>query len=1112
MYKTTLTNKIKTDGAIRTLPRVKARFNLNQFAEYVTCADANRIDLGRPPKRDYGRIVFAETSNVIKPFRYAHGVTYPIIRPSTSDTAKVQPLGIVEMQDNKHDEVMQFIPSADNTYRYFISSRFSTKNTDSYGIGYAPLTGNLADIKITYCYPDISQNDPFFVLQERNLAQAPEGLYDAPVDGTGIATKPMFLHGNAVHLKFNTTYTKPAWFKVHLGWRPYDSDTSVITETTIYDSAIHGVPQISTGQVYSAVNITDDGGYCKLFITQEGTNLAFDPPNFKPGDNVVLSNVDSQVNGIYKILKTEYGGVSRSITISAPFVENKTLDPKTNQVYSAAPGELTFYMPSGWGGTGAWSEQENLWTEGSSNLVGINYVRLEVLSIDKKDGSVEVIEIMPALYADLTDNVMSANVEMEGSTTDPVMPVGNITSNNASVTFDNSTKLFDQSNYRRKTTSGWVGSPIAMMLLNNVEFWIDAEMSTLSTGAREVVPMGVFISESWNVGKETASVDLSDYAKIFMERKAPDLLLRSSSWIAKKDFTGEQNMSDYKSTFKNKGGYSVTAIVQLIMAGAGWTQVMPWPDNGTEVTEPRLRYFWCRQEQTVWDALQKLAESTQTSIFFDRFGYLRILPRDKYSDINRGIKWRFSNTKQGTDLPDIVDITRTSGEPLSRVEVTYNTFSSVNEGGKANTVFWTPPDNMQLRLAELVSKIEKGATTIKIKPRAGVPWEPSGSLVFGNIAVDYDASAYFRTFGLPRGAKGSSGWTKWWVKDHDAIQELKELNDGYDVVPANILYVKNGLSGSEKTTTIAYDLNHPEDVDEFGGWKIRYVIDGANNQGGSIPGSQWRTFNRHKESWTLNCRRSEFPRGIKIPANSPIQQNDQYLIAYKDFADDDIVDIERVISKFQFVESDAGAAAGITLFNKTGSSIDRFYAVKVKLGDKFPGKKRNEPIVRMHRIKDDGSPENLKCDFAKEAGSSIEDFEWCILELEVLKAKEGDDGNYNYEFNVYLNGFLIGTFQDKSTGSLEPNTKAGFFVTNGIVEWDAFVAIEEGGDAPINPAKNKKQRKRLRSQMKKTQRKKKKAPRANRKSTAAHNRGSKVNKPKGQNKTRKNNAKRGGRR
>lgn len=1110
MYRSPLSSKIKTDGAVRTIPRVRARFNLNQFAEYVTCSDANRIDIGRPPKRDYGRIVYAETSNVIKPFRYAHGVTYPVIRPSTSDDKKVQPLNIVEMQDARHDEVMQFIPSSDNAYRYYISSRFSSNQSDDYGIGYKPLTGNISDIKISYGYPNLKQNDPFYVLQERSLAQAPEGLYDAPVSGTGIPTLPMFLPGNAVHFKFNTTYTKPAWFKVHLGWRAYDSDTTVVTESTIYDSAIHGVPAISTGEVYSAVSISDDGGYCKVSLTQEGTNLALTAPSFKPGDSVVLSNVNSQVNGIYKILKVNYGGLNRSITISAPFEQAMSLSPLYNQVYSAAPGELTFYMPNGWSGTGPWSEQENLWKEGSSNLVGINYVRLEVLSVDKKDGPVEVIEIMPALYADLTSCVISAETNMESSTTNAEVPVGSGTSNTASITFDNSTKMFNQSNYRRKSGSGWVGSPIAMMLLNNIEFWIDAEMTTVSTGSRDVVPMGIFISESWNVNVDTASVDLSDYGKVFMERMAPDLLLRASSWIAKKDFSDEQNMSDYKNSFKNRGGYTVTAIVQLIMAGAGWTQVMPWPDTGSEISEPKLRYFWCRQEQTVWDALQKLAESTQTSIFFDRFGYLRVLPRDKYSDIDRGIKWRFNNTKQGTELPDIISIARTKGEPLSRVEVTYNTFSSVNQGGKANAVFWTPPENMQLRLAELVSKIEKGATTIKIKPRGGTPWEPSGSLVFGNIAVNYDASAYFRTFGMARGAKGSSGWSKWWVKDHDALQELKELNDGYDPVPANLLYVRNGLAGSEQPTTIAYDLNHPEDVDEFGGWKVRYIIDGANNQGGNINGSQWRTFNRHKECWTMNCRRSEFPRGIKIPTGSPIQENDQYLIAFKDFSEDSIEDVERVIAKFQFTESQAGAAAGITLFNKTGHTKDRFYAVKVKLGDKFDGKKRNEPVVRMHRITDDGSAENLKCDFAKEAGTSIEDFEWCILELEVLKAKEGEDGNYNYEFNVYLNGFLIGTFQDKSKQSLEPNTRAGFFVTNGVVEWDAFVAIEEGGNAPVSPGKNKKQRKRLRGQMKNTQRKKKKAPRTNRKTTTAHNRGSKVNKPKGQNRTRKNNLKKGG--
>lgn len=1101
MYKSALHTKVKTDSALRVLPIVKARFNLNRFAEYVSCSDANRVDLGRPPKRDYGRIVFAETSNVVKPFRYAHGVTYPVIRPSTSDTDKVQPLPIVDMMDAGHDEVMQFVPSSENSYRYFISSSMSGKDTDSYGLGYASsTTPSIANIKVEYGYPDLKKNDPYFVLQERGLAAAPEGLYDSPPAGNiGIPIKPMFLHGNAVHIKFNTTYTKPAWFKLHLGWRPYDSSIQSVTESTIYDSAIHGAPIIADGRVFSAGSISNDGGFSKLNIYAEGSLQSAGRITFKPGDYVVLSRVSNNVNGIHKIKSVNYA--AKTITIDAPFVSNESFgSAPTNQVYSAFPGEFTVYMPDGWSGSGPWSEQENLWTEDSATLVGINYVRLEILSLDKKSGCAEVIEVMPALYADLTSTVISANIEMEGGSTDPSVPVGTITANSGLIEFDNSSNLFDQSNYRRETTSGWVGSPIAMMLLNNIEFWIDSEITSVVDGERDVIRTGTFISDTWSVSDDSAKVDLADYAKVFMERQAPDLLLRSAEWI--KDRNSPESMSDYKSTFHNKSGYSMTAIVQLLMAGAGWTQVMGWADNGTNTVEPKLRYFWSRQEQSVWEALQELAESTQTTIFFDRFGFLKVLPRNAYNDIDRGASWRFSATKQGSELPDIFNISRTKGVPLSRVEVTYNTYSSINESGKANTVFWTPPENMQLRLAELISGVQKGSSYIKIKPSNNTPWEPSGSLVFSNVAVDYEASAFYRTFGLARGSKRSSGWTKWWVKDHDALQELKELNDGFDVVPANILYVRNGLSGTEQPSSIAYDISHPEDVSDADGWKIRYIIDGANNQGGNIDGSQWRTFNRNASCWILNCRRSEFPRGIKIPANAPIQENDQYLVAFKDFEDDGIEDIERVITKFQFVESDAGAAAGITVFNKTGNTKDRFYAVKVKLGDKFPGKKRNEPIVRMHRITDDGTAENLKCDFAKEAGSSIEDREWCILELEVLKAKEGEDGNYNYEFNVYLNGFLIGTFQDKTKNSLNPNTKAGFFVTNGVVEWDAFVAVEEGGDAPIKPGKNKKQRKRLRNQMKKTQRKKKKPNRNNKKTDNPHSRGNRANKPKGRNKTR----------
>jgi hypothetical protein len=1036
----------------------------------------------------------------------------------------MQPSPIVDMADNKKDRVMQFMPSSENAYRYYISSLYSGTTKDSNSMGYKHDTENaIADVKVSYVYPDLAVGDPFTVLQEKTLAPSTEGLYDpAPGDPSGIPTKKMFLNGNAVHIKFSTVQSSPRWFKVHVGWRAYDSTIDTVTESTIYDSATSGIPIIANGVVTEVSAIANDNGYCKLTLTNESIVKAHDSEktvrenmNYKPGEYVVINRVHPQVNGTYKIIGISQ--VNNTITVSAPYVESATYSKSVGQVYSAYPGEFTLFMPSGWNGTGQWTEQEEYWTENSSNLIGIHYVRVEIISNSKKQAASEIIEIMPALYADLSDCVKDVQLSIEAGSSDPMLPIGTITANSGTITFDNSSRLFDTSNYRRKTSHGWAGSPIALMLLNNVEIWVDSEITSVTNGARDVVRMGTFISDTWTGDDDSATVQLADFAKVLQERDAPDLLLSSSSWI--KDRSAKLNASDYKSTFENVGGYTVTAVVSTLMAAAGWSHVMRYPDSGLEVDEPKLKYFWSRKEKNIWEVLQEVASSTQTAMFFDRFGYLNVMPRNVYADQNRGSesvnRWRFAGIKQGTKLADIISISKEKGIPLSKVNVSYHNFASVNQGSAGNAVFWTPPENMQLRLAELKGGVQKGATRLKLKTRANdAPWPPSGSLVFGNMSVDYQASAFFRTFGVPRGAKGNSIWQKWWCADEDAITQLKELNDGYAPVPANILYVKNGLSGEEKTSSVSYPINDVEDTAEAGGWRIRYVIDGANNKGGEIEGSQWRTFNRNTGSWMLNCRRSEFPRSIKISPISPIQPNDQYLIAMRDFSDDDIYNIDRVISKFQFVESDAGAAAGITLYNKLGTTRDRFYAVKVKLQDKFPNKKRNEPIVLMQRIDDDGTPYNLECKFKKEAGTSIEDREWCILELEVIKAKEGKDDNYNFEFNVYLNGWLIGTFEDKTKKSIAPNTKAGFFVTNGIVEWDGFVAAEDGEESSVKPADKKKARKKLKSGMKNTQRKRRKDDRSGTKTGQSHNRGTKASVPKGKNKTRSASAKnrRGGRR
>lgn len=1104
MYRSAAQTLIKTENTNRNTPIVKGRFNLNRYAEYAIASDFARADSNRPPKRDFGRITFAETSNVMLPFRHAHGVCYPIIMPSTSDPDRVQPLPVVDMTDSNHDRIKPFIPSSENAYRYYISSTCSESNVDMHNLGYTSATGIVSNIKLSYVYPsDLSADDPYFQLETNRLVQEPKGLYDdvLPVT-TGIATKEMFLNGNGINFKFNTIYSTPRHFRVKVGWRPYDSTTGGSTETVVYDSAIDGVPEISDGTVYQPLSISNSNGYCKVYLHSH-SDLTI-----KANEHVVLANISNQINGIYKVITVSHS--DKSIVIDAPFAFNETV--ATGQVYSAYPGEVSLFMPDSWNGSDHWTEQENHWRDGKNNIIGISYVILDVYSVSKKKSNCEIIEIMPALYVDFTQDVQSANIKMECSSSDPSQPIGALTANTGSITFNNATMLFDPSNYRRYTSAGWIGSPIASMLNGYVEFWVDNEFTSVNSGKTHTTRAGTFVSDTWSSDSDSATVNLADFAKIMQERDAPDMLFRSSSWMNDRNspaanLTGLSAERIYKNTFTAKGGFPVSSIVMTLMAAAGWTQVLPWPENGSTSEEPNLRYFWSKSEQSVWEVLQELASSTQTAIFFDRFGYLRILPREMFIDQTRGTdginSWRFSATQQGDQIPDIVSITRDKGVPVTKVRVEYNNYSSINEGYAANTVFWTPPENMQLRLAELVTKVEKGTKKIKIKPRANsAPFPPSGSIVFSNMAVDYEASSFYRTFGLPRGSKKNSVWEKWWAGDDDAVTLLKELNDGYDVVPGHELYIKNGLSGDEKTSTVSYTLNDPEDLTVTDGWRVRYVIDGAKNKGGEIDGTQWRTFNRDNECWILNCRRNEFPRGIRIPTDSNIQPKDQYLIAFRDFADDDIENIDRIITKFQFIESDAAAAAGITIYNRMGTTKDRFYAVKVMIGDKFPGKKRNEPIVKMHRIDDDGTPTPLEVTFAKEAGTSIEDREWCILELEIIKSKEGDDGNFNYEFNVYLNGWKIGTFEDKSKLSINPSTRAGFFVTNGVIEWDAFVVAEDGEDSPIKPAKAKKERKKLKGKMKKTQRKAKKANRVNKKSKAPNTRGNKATKPKGVNKSR----------
>lgn len=245
-----------------------------------------------------------------------------------------------------------------------------------------------------------------------------------------------------------------------------------------------------------------------------------------------------------------------------------------------------------------------------------------------------IIQVSPKYVVDVSDRIIRAGVTKDDSINDNQLPVGMLTANSA--TFDLSTKsAFDIVQFAR-------GESIVsdkIMICSNTK-------ATLS----------ILINDSWNIQQgvfyinEYSSDDFGNYnitaldgAKFLQERMSPEILVKDA-------------------TFQ--------AIVWRLLDAVGFVDY-----NFTKCTDDVLtcRYWWTDRNKTVWQAIQELCRESQTVAYFDEFGILTFISRNKFYDKDLTASWTLRSTPgSGNRKPDIISLSSKVTPTTSVAKVTYN--------------------------------------------------------------------------------------------------------------------------------------------------------------------------------------------------------------------------------------------------------------------------------------------------------------------------------------------------------------------------------------------------------------------------------------------------------
>lgn len=982
MFHSKVHDELKEGDSLQNLLKVKSIHYLNRHPFYIEEKD-DLVDALYNSSNPY-RYRFEDicgVSELSQTYRYGVGVSYPQLGLDTKIPARIEQYRV----PGYVPWIRQYLISEESVYKYYISPTISTSgNPSTTGEGFLPASGSYLG------RPRLEYFD-----QERN---------------------PMCLPANSVVIKWNTGTTMPSSFKVFLKMRPVDSNAEP-TWQEVYNYHLDGRPSIKTGERYGVSSaINSDGETTRIQLakmdytitnpsdkSKKGARRAWssnDYLDFSIGDKIVIRNVDNSVNGV---------GIVKDFNRSEGWVEvysNYKINVTANihntniEVYNNNPGEFTIFRQE----DGSWGTRENLYSESNNNLVSISGVRVDIIGVDRRATRAEMIELSPTLQADLSERTRDVSIVEELSEREVNIPIGTVSANTGNITLDNSDNAFDKNNVRREVRSGvWEGSHLAQVLDSGVEMRIDNLVRSYNTNRTDTIPFTPMITDSWPEGDgESIDVQMLDYSSILQQRQAPDIVLRK---------------------------YPITAIITTLLDKAGFARTLAWPETSASVdSEPVIEYFWCRKEDKVWDVIQDLAKSTQTTVFFDRFGNLRVLPLPVAFDRARGQTGKnvhkLTNSNVDKNLSNIYELSKESSVPATNITVKYKPIALKGTAGTvARDVFWLPPEDYTMSVNKLSTNIYNDSTYLSFYQDKGAPPFPRyiGHLDIGGAIVRYE---------------GIEAKINTWYSNNNA-QETRLIKSDTERQRAT-------MDNNGKAPTYTGRVKLAPKADEQFANKERFLA--ASGSGFTfikyVPGKTG------KNTSARNSFYYDAPGGAEcIVLNS--NNDNTYTSAYRDVG---FVG-ESFMLKFKVDRGQSRAGShpvftGITLFPQTHKGDTRAYHVGVYVGDDS-GTTGKQPMVRAHRVQGKHKAYNLKrvefINKGQNIGLPVTRGTWNWLEVKTRKNK----GVLTLE--VYLNGLEIGTFKDIKPASypksefgsvLNRNNRAGFFVKNGKISVDRFIAVD----------------------------------------------------------------------
>jgi hypothetical protein len=364
-----------------------------------------------------------------------------------------------------------------------------------------------------------------------------------------------------------------------------------------------------------------------------------------------------------------------------------------------------------------WRNSGNAWTttKDLGNPLGtLRGIRVNVTSLNKTSAHLNLIELGLRLEQDLSAFAIDYTVENELSDPDTITPMGIVSSNVGSVTLSNIDGRFNTEG--DATIADGTPHLYKGLIDENTKFTIEAGFKTTEFGGSgfEYVTLGTMFSENWGGDDEQVSVPLKDESKFLQEINPLPMLMENVT-------IGKAIWKILDSVGFNNYTYDKAA------------------DEGSVIP-----YFWTDPEQSVWDNIQALCRATQTAVYFDEFGVLKIKTRAAAFDTTKAVDWTLDGTVNGTKQPDIVELSVGDSFEANNVKITYTPTQLSEDELKRpiSEIVWQAEDDVVLRASALHTDMNNTQLHMWIDPDDVAVWPYEGQINLRGELINYSGKGY----------------------------------------------------------------------------------------------------------------------------------------------------------------------------------------------------------------------------------------------------------------------------------------------------------------------------------------------------------------------------------